>query len=80
MANRSFQSDIKERIRKQKIITYARNGIPEYWIIDLVNKKLITHTQVKNSSYDRVKEYQTGTVSSLTFPNIEINLDRLLLF
>lgn len=65
---------------EQKTITYARNGIPEYWVIDLVNKKLITHTQVQGNSYAKVAEYTTGTVGSLAFPGMAIALNKLLLF
>ncbi|MEL6494190.1 MAG: Uma2 family endonuclease [Cyanobacteria bacterium J06623_7] len=75
ISNRTLQKDLN-----QKTITYARNGIPEYWIIDLVNKKLITHTQVENNNYQQVREYQTGTVASLAFPNLEIAVNELLLF
>ena len=75
VSNKTLQKDLN-----QKIITYARNGIPEYWVIDLVNKKLRTHTQIQNNSYSQVVEYQTGTVSPLAFPNIVIALDKLLLF
>lgn len=64
----------------QKITTYARNGIPEYWVIDLVNKKLITHTQVRGNSYAQISEYKTGTVYSSAFPDIAIALNQLLLF
>jgi Uma2 family endonuclease len=65
---------------EQKTITYARNGIPEYWVIDLVNQKLITHTQVQGDSYAQVTEYRTGEVSPAAFPEIVISLDKLLLF
>ena len=75
ISNRSLKQDLE-----QKIITYARNGIPEYWVLDLVNKKLIVHTQVEENKYSQVNEYQTGTVSSITFPEIAIALDKLLLF
>ena len=72
---RLFQEDLN-----QKTITYARNGIPEYWVIDLVNKKLIIHTQVQNNGYAQITEYTTGTVSPLAFPNIAIALNELLLY
>ena len=64
----------------QKITTYARNSIPEYWVIDLVNKKLITHTQIQGNNYSQITEYKTGTVSSSAFPDIAIALNKLLLF
>ncbi|MEM7594704.1 MAG: Uma2 family endonuclease [Cyanobacteria bacterium P01_A01_bin.83] len=75
ISKRTLKKDLE-----QKIITYARNSIPEYWVIDLVNKKLITHTQVQDHKYSQVAEYRTGTVSTLAFPDIEVALDQLLLF
>ena len=75
ISNRTLKKDMED-----KIITYARNGIPEYWVIDLVNKKLITYTQATDINYEQVTEYKTGTVSSLAFPDIAIALDKLLLF
>ena len=75
ISNRTLRIDTED-----KIITYARNGIAEYWVIDLVNKKLITHTQVTDINYEQVIEYKTGTVSSLAFPDIKISLNKLLLF
>ncbi len=75
VSNRTLKKDLK-----QKIITYARNGIPEYWVIDLVNKKLIVHTQPQDSSYLQIVEYQSGKVIPQAFPNISLDLDQLLLF
>lgn len=63
-----------------KFAIYARNGIPEYWVIDLVNKKLIVHTQPSNDSYTQVKELISGTIAPFSFPDLNIDLDRLLLF
>lgn len=65
----------------EKSTIYARNNIPEYWVIDLVNKKLIVHTHpTDDSKYSQIKEYVRGTVSPLAFPQIEIALEQLLLF
>ncbi|MGB3402847.1 MAG: Uma2 family endonuclease [Microcoleaceae cyanobacterium] len=75
ISNRTLKIDLN-----QKSTIYACNGIPEYWVIDLVNKKLIVHTQVDQDSYARIKEYTAGTVSPLAFPQIAIALDKLLLY
>ena len=82
ISNRTLKTDLN-----QKKITYARNGIPEYWVIDLVNKKLIVHTQIQNNNYTQVNEYTTGTISPLAFSNVAlaklaegIALDKLLLY
>ena len=64
----------------EKSLVYARNGIPEYWIIDLVNKKLIVHTHPIGSSYSQIREYIEGTISPLAFPQVAIALKQLLLF
>ena len=75
ISNRTLIKDLN-----QKIITYARNGIPEYWVIDLVNKKLIVHTQVDNRGYSQIDEYKTGTVSTLAFPDLAIAINKLILY
>jgi Uma2 family endonuclease len=63
-----------------KTITYSRNDISEYWVIDLKNNKLIVHTQPQTNNYAQIVEYKTGTVSPLAFPQISISLNRLLLY
>ena len=65
---------------ENKAIIYARNGIVEYWVIDLKNSKLIVHTQPQNNRYSNIIEYQTGIISPLAFPQVAIALDRLLLY
>jgi Uma2 family endonuclease len=75
ISHRTLKNDLE-----QKTITYARNGIREYWVIDLVNQKLITHTQLQGYIYTQVTEYKTGVVSPVAFPEIVISLDKLLLF
>ena len=75
ISNRTLERDLE-----QKTITYARNGIIEYWVIDLQNNKLIAHTQPQSDRYIQIVEYRTGTISPLAFPQITIQLDRLLLY
>ncbi len=75
VSNRTLKKDLEA-----KIVTYARNGIAEYWVIDLKNKKLIVHTQPQNSIYSQTVEYRSGNITSQAFPDVEINLSKLLLF
>ena len=75
VSNSTLKLDLET---KAKI--YARNGIAEYWVIDLVNKKLVVHTQPSNSSYSQVVEYKSGSISPQAFPDITIPLNQLLLF
>ncbi|MEM8673548.1 MAG: Uma2 family endonuclease [Cyanobacteria bacterium P01_G01_bin.67] len=75
ISNETLTKDLE-----QKTITYARNRIPEYWVIDLKNNKLIVHTQPQSNCYAQISEYQTGTISLLAFPQITLSLNRLLLY
>ena len=75
VSNRTLKKDLE-----QKIITYARNGISEYWVIDLKNKKVIVHLLAQGNKYTKIVEYQSGKVIPHAFSNIEIDLDRLLLY
>lgn len=75
VANRTLKKDLE-----QKIITYARNGIAEYWVIDLKHKKLIVHTQPHNNIYSQTVEYRSGKIMPQAFPEVEIDLSKLLLF
>lgn len=66
--------------REQKSIIYAEANIPEYWIIDLVNKKLIVYTKPSNNCYSQVAEYISGIVTPQAFPEVAIAIDELILF
>ena len=61
-----------------KAEVYASNNIPEYWIIDLVNKKVIAHTLPNDNSYSQIVEYQVGFISPQTFSDIMIPLSELI--
>jgi Uma2 family endonuclease len=75
ISNRTLKSDLE-----RKSITYARNGIPEYWVIDLVNKQLVVHTQPVNNFYFQIQTLTAGTITPQAFPDLAIALDKLLLF
>ncbi|HAC63107.1 MAG TPA: hypothetical protein DCF68_06090 [Cyanothece sp. UBA12306] len=75
VSNKTLKKDLE-----QKIITYGRNGIPEYWVIDLKNKKLIVHTQLQSGCYSQITESKSGTIRPQVFPHIEIDLKKLLLY
>jgi Uma2 family endonuclease len=73
--SRTLKSDLEK-----KSLTYARNGIPEYWVIDLINKQLVVHTQPINNSYAQIQSFTTGTIIPQAFPDLAIALEQLLLF
>lgn len=75
IANKTLTKDLNE-----KTLTYARNRIMEYWVIDLPNKKLWIFTNPQNGKYLEQKTIITGIIKPVYFPNIDIEVDKLLLF
>ena len=75
VSNRTLEKDLKE-----KTVTYSRNGISEYWVIDLPNNKLWVFTQPSLQGYSKTQEFTTGNVSPLAFPNVAIAVNKLLLY
>ncbi|MGF1478549.1 MAG: Uma2 family endonuclease [Cyanophyceae cyanobacterium] len=75
VSQRTLKKDLEE-----KVITYARNRISEYWVIDLKNKQLIIHTQPSKDKYLQMVKYHSGTVTPQAFPHVEIAIDKLLLY
>lgn len=73
------QKTLKKDLEAKSTI-YARNGIPEYWVIDWQNNRVIVHTQLQDSQYLEMLTYQSGVISPLAFPNIEVAVNKLLLF
>lgn len=75
VSNRTLAKDLD-----QKAKIYAQNGIPEYWVIDLKNNKLILHLQPSLGKYQSVKEYRSGALQPIAFPEIKVQLSQLLLY
>ena len=75
IANRTLEKDLNE-----KTITYARNGIAEYWVIDLPNKKLWVFTQPEKQGYSQTQEFIKGSISPQSFSNVSVEVKDLLLY
>ena len=73
IADKTLTKDLEE-----KSMTYARNDIPEYWVIDLPHKKLWIFTNPQDGNYQNKKELTTGIIHPIAFPHVRINCDRLL--
>ena len=74
VSDRTLTRDLEE-----KTITYARNNILEYWVIDLPHKKLWVFNQPQNDRYHKCAELTTGTISPSAFPNLKIAINKLLI-
>ncbi|MEM7591314.1 MAG: Uma2 family endonuclease, partial [Cyanobacteria bacterium P01_A01_bin.83] len=73
VSNSTLVKDLEE-----KSITYARNGIAEYWVVDLIDNKLWRFTQPKQKGYTNKQEIVAGNINSVSFPNITIEVGKLL--
>lgn len=60
--------------RGLKFNRYAAAGVPESWLVDLINDRVEIHTQPKSNGYGLVKVYQRGenavsdAISSIDLP------------
>jgi len=64
-----FDLDVKARL-------YATQGIPEYWVIDLVNRRLVRHRARTRKQYTERDEVTAGTVR-LPVLDAEISVSEL---
>jgi Uma2 family endonuclease len=74
VAERTLKKDLEE-----KTITYARNGILEYWVIDLPHKKLWVFKEPQQNKYQNCTEFTTGIINPVTFPDLDIKVNKLLI-
>jgi len=61
---------------KSKI--YAEVGISEYWVIHLKAKQLIVFRDPENGEYQSEMVLTEGVITPLSFPNIQIDVRRLI--
>lgn len=67
-----------------KLATYAKALLPEYWVVDLVNRRLIVHRQPKRprsgaARYDEVTVYEAdAVVKPLAKPRAAVKVADLL--
>lgn len=57
---------------------YAGAGIPEYWVIDLKNQQLRIFRNPQGNDYTDQTILHTGAIAALAFPQIQIQVERLL--
>lgn len=73
VANTSLRFD-----RKQKAAVYAENGVPEYWVIDVVAERVEVFTQPTAESYAQSSAYVRGDSIPLgAFPDVVVAVDDL---
>ena len=61
------------RDRGVKLRIYAENGVPEYWVVNLVDRTIEVHTEPAPGGYGRMQSYVAGQSIRLTrFEDIQI--------
>jgi len=61
--------------RELKIPLYAKSGIRESWLVDLVNRELVVYRQPRAGVYAKVVHHQPGQhVSPLAFPDHQLSV------
>jgi Uma2 family endonuclease len=72
-SNSSLTKDLQVKTK-----TYATAGIPEYWVINLRTMELIVMRDPENGEYRSQLTLTSGTIHPVTFPEINIDVTRLL--
>jgi Uma2 family endonuclease len=72
-AHSSLSKDIET---KRKI--YAAAGIREYWIVNLKKMELIVYRDPVDSDYQSKQTFISGKIRPLAFPDVEVEVDRLI--
>lgn len=60
--------------RDVKIPLYAKNGIPEVWLLDIPNRKLEIYREPTNGEYRQRDCRQTGKIAPVLCPDAVIDL------
>ncbi|MBD2300744.1 Uma2 family endonuclease [Nostoc sp. FACHB-190] len=62
----------------EKAKLYAKGGIQDYWVLDIVNTQLWVHRNAQNGEYQSVVRVSTGVLTPLALPSIVVEVARLL--
>lgn len=65
--------------QKVKVPMYARSGIPETWIVDMVHKRIEVYSEPNGDRYDSVRVYERGdTVDSPTVEGLRVDVSAVI--
>ena len=73
VSNSTLNFDLEEKAQ-----LYARDGITEYWVVDVPNRQLWVHRQPESGIYREKQSVASGVINPLAFPDIEVSVKRLL--
>lgn len=65
--------------RGVKLPRYALAEVPEYWILDLMRRRLLVHRGPVDGAYQDVQELRRGArIAPLAFPDLELDVAEML--
>lgn len=64
--------------RERKLPLYAQHGIPEVWLIDVQQRRLLRFTEPSAGLYQKSETFESGFIQPRLLANIGIDLDKLL--
>ncbi|NES82869.1 MAG: Uma2 family endonuclease [Moorea sp. SIO2B7] len=73
VSNSTLSYDLGEKAQ-----IYARDGIQEYWVIDIPGKQLWLHRKPRDGKYCSIMQLSSGTIKPLTMPDVTIQIEKLL--
>lgn len=69
----TLQRDLDEKLK-----IYAATGIREYWVVDIEHLILRVHREPRGENYQLVQEYESGVVFAEAFPEIAIEVLKII--
>ena len=68
-----------ERDRTLKARVYCQSGVPEYWVVNLVDSKIVIFRSPGNGGYESVSTHRAGeTISPIQFPELRVAVSDIL--
>lgn len=65
--------------RSTKSALYARVGIREYWVVDIVGRQIVAHRRPTAEGYTEIVAYRTDeSIATLACPDAEVRVSELL--
>ena len=67
------------RDRGIKLQIYAENGVPEYWVVNLVDRRIEVYTDPSTIGYGTVRHFEPGqSIRFVRFPDVELQVSDVL--
>jgi Uma2 family endonuclease len=65
--------------RGRKLRIYAERGVPEYWIVDVVSRRIEVHREPQAGTFRTVRVYEgEDAIVPLRFPDVSIRVNEII--